>query len=265
MELKAELQIRTLAQHVWADLYHEMGYKNEFRLPRQWERQFGRAAALLESCDRGFQQIRDEIGAVESNYSGYMTEADLSDLEFRIETLLEIMTLDEPGRVKIVHRLIRAYLSHRAVPVDRLETLLVREDAALAAFPPALRDAGVAYCKIRKPGDPDGFFNPRKLDHAQDRAKNFFPGNVHVIRHVFQNCWLEEKSFFQFVIFWNFSAAGNGRALLDGFLNIFKRFLPLFFADDRAELRLVIQGVADLQFLGLLDQRLHKFVVNAFL
>jgi ppGpp synthetase/RelA/SpoT-type nucleotidyltranferase len=46
---KAELQLRTLAQHMWADVYHEMGYKNEFQLPQRWERDFAGAAAILET------------------------------------------------------------------------------------------------------------------------------------------------------------------------------------------------------------------------
>src|SRR5207249_4317026 len=67
-DLKAELQLRTLAQHVWAAVYHDLGYKNEFQLPKRWEREFARLAALLENCDTNLQEIKEAMGTYESSY-----------------------------------------------------------------------------------------------------------------------------------------------------------------------------------------------------
>jgi len=143
--LKAELQLRTLAQHLWADIYHELGYKNEFQLPARWEREFARLAALLEYCDQGFEEIKNAMRTYESSYGHYMGKEQLEALAQRLEILLEV----DAGNVKALHRLIKAYLAlgHN----DRIRMLLEQNEALLNSYPPALRDIGVAYCQAHKP------------------------------------------------------------------------------------------------------------------
>ena len=152
MTCRAELQIRTLAQHVWAELFHEMGYKNEFVLPPRWKREFALMAAQLESCDRGFQRIKDGIRTYESaagTWGAYLTIGELNQLAASLKALLAVMDAQDPNRVKVVHRLIRTYLSFGAEL--ELETLLIAESGCLSSYTPALRDAAIAYCKISKP------------------------------------------------------------------------------------------------------------------
>ncbi len=146
--LKAELQLRTLAQHLWADVYHELGYKNEFQLPDRWKREFMRMAALLESCDKAFQEIKDAMRNYESNYSNYMTPEQLAALARRLEAVLRV----QPDSATLLHRLIKTHLAlgHG----HRIQEILERHGAALAAYPPALRDIGVAYSKARNLGTP---------------------------------------------------------------------------------------------------------------
>jgi ppGpp synthetase/RelA/SpoT-type nucleotidyltranferase len=173
MTCRAELQLRTLAQHVWAAQYHEMGYKNEFKLPGRWEREFGRMAALLESCDRGFQRLKDAISTYESTYGAYLDDDELSRLSQWLCILLEVMDAGDPNRVRVVHRLIRVYLSMGAS--QKLVSLLAREAECLNSYAPALRDAGIAYCKAYPSGSAEYAagqemlhraiaFNPRDTD-----------------------------------------------------------------------------------------------------
>jgi ppGpp synthetase/RelA/SpoT-type nucleotidyltranferase len=143
--LKAELQLRTLAQHLWADIYHELGYKNEFQLPARWEREFARLAALLEYCDQGFEEIKNAMRTYESSYGHYMSKEQLESLAGRLEILLQV----DGDNVKALHRLIKTYLAlgHN----DQIRMILERNEALLHSYPPALRDIGVAYCQAHKP------------------------------------------------------------------------------------------------------------------
>lgn len=55
-----EVQIRTVLQHAWAEIEHDLGYKSEFEIPRAIRRNFSRVAGLLETADIQFTKIRDD-------------------------------------------------------------------------------------------------------------------------------------------------------------------------------------------------------------
>lgn len=59
--LKVEIQIRSILQHTWAEIEHDIGYKNEFEVPGPIKRKFSRLAGLLELADQEFISIRNEI------------------------------------------------------------------------------------------------------------------------------------------------------------------------------------------------------------
>ncbi len=55
-----EIQIRTVLQHAWAEIEHDLGYKSDFGVPKAIRRNFSRVASLLEIADREFLAIRDD-------------------------------------------------------------------------------------------------------------------------------------------------------------------------------------------------------------
>ena len=59
--LLAEIQIRSVLQHAWAEIEHDLGYKAEVTLARNIRREFARIASLLETADNAFIAIRDEL------------------------------------------------------------------------------------------------------------------------------------------------------------------------------------------------------------
>jgi ppGpp synthetase/RelA/SpoT-type nucleotidyltranferase len=60
INVKIEFQIRSLLQHAWAEIEHDLGYKSKVAVPRNIRRRFSRLAGLLEVADTEFQAILDE-------------------------------------------------------------------------------------------------------------------------------------------------------------------------------------------------------------
>ena len=62
-EFKAEIQVRTLAQHIWAAASHKLQYKHEKSVPPQLRRAINRASAVLEVIDLEFERILIDRGS----------------------------------------------------------------------------------------------------------------------------------------------------------------------------------------------------------
>jgi putative GTP pyrophosphokinase len=59
--LWCEIQIRSILQHAWAEIEHDLGYKSDNTVPAPIRRRFSRLAGLLEIADQEFKSIRDEL------------------------------------------------------------------------------------------------------------------------------------------------------------------------------------------------------------
>jgi len=65
-DCKAEIQIRSILQHTWAEIEHDMGYKSKNAIPKEIRRRFSRLAGLLELADMEFAKIREAVKLYET-------------------------------------------------------------------------------------------------------------------------------------------------------------------------------------------------------
>nr|WP_268838055.1 hypothetical protein [Pseudoalteromonas sp. CNAT2-18.1] len=98
---KVEIQIRSVLQHAWAEIEHDIGYKSTIEVPKQVRRQFSRLASLLELADEGFVKIKEELNDyqndIEENISSNPDEVDI-DLVTISEFLNKSDLVDELDR-----------------------------------------------------------------------------------------------------------------------------------------------------------------------
>jgi putative GTP pyrophosphokinase len=65
--LVAEIQVRTVLQHAWAEIEHDIRYKSTSAIPQAISRRFMTLAGLLEIADREFEAIQKEDASIRAN------------------------------------------------------------------------------------------------------------------------------------------------------------------------------------------------------
>ena len=94
-DIKCEIQIRTVLQHAWAEIEHDLGYKSEFSVPTEIRRNFSRLAGLLEIGDKEFLEIRNFLTKYQKDVTKNIEKGTLNDKELDIVLLSEIINTDE--------------------------------------------------------------------------------------------------------------------------------------------------------------------------
>ena len=79
--LKCEIQIRSVLQHAWAEIEHDLGYKSEIAIPKGIRRNFSRLAGLLEIADKEFQEIRSFLQSYQNEATEKVTSEEFQNAE----------------------------------------------------------------------------------------------------------------------------------------------------------------------------------------
>jgi ppGpp synthetase/RelA/SpoT-type nucleotidyltranferase len=88
-DLQAEIQIRTVAQHIWARASEELQYKREADIPSEMLRGIYRVAALLETVDLEFERVLEQRERYRSTVNVSGTQSlDVDSLEVVLDELL---------------------------------------------------------------------------------------------------------------------------------------------------------------------------------
>lgn len=100
-DLVAEVQVRTILQHAWAEIEHDIQYKAASALPLQIRRRFMTLAGVLEIADREFQAIEDDSRRLK-------------------EEARESVAAGQLGHVEITPDALKTYLDRKFGPDGRM-------------------------------------------------------------------------------------------------------------------------------------------------
>lgn len=109
--LKAEVQICTMLQHVWAAIGHDRIYKTSLRVPQQLAREIGGVAALLEACDARFASAVDALDSYIGAFDAYLSPPQIDDAITRWRAVVAADPADEEA-IRSLGRLLMAAGRH---------------------------------------------------------------------------------------------------------------------------------------------------------
>ena len=145
LDLKAEIQVKTILEHAWGVFTHDKAYKGAFKIPQKWEREMARLAAVLEGTDSSFAGIEDGLKRYAASYGAYMAEEKIRDEIKNLKIVLE----HDPKNAELAAR-----IGKLAITLGDWPTAVeILSQHIQSGYPPILRDLGVATCKLHK-GNP---------------------------------------------------------------------------------------------------------------
>lgn len=159
--VRFEIQIRTILQHAWAEIEHDLGYKSQDALPEHLRRRFSRLASLLELVDEEFLAIRTSLSRyadeVDARLRGgapglpldrvsllsFVREAEVAAVDGAIAALLGKSLGDEAFFADYLLKMLR--LSGLQEIADVRAALVRDQDAILRLVPPYFDFAQAAF------------------------------------------------------------------------------------------------------------------------
>lgn len=100
--LKAEIQVRTVLMHAWAEIEHKLAYKKKEHIHEKFKRKLSRISAKLEEADEQFEELKNEV----ANYKEVVVEVikseskDIEDIELNLDSLQAFLDSIFPERSK---------------------------------------------------------------------------------------------------------------------------------------------------------------------
>ncbi|WDR90612.1 GTP pyrophosphokinase [Burkholderia ambifaria] len=91
---KVEIQVRSILQHAWAEIEHDLGYKSADEVPALVKRKFSRLAGLLELADEEFMTIRKELDDYEKNLVMKLGES-VDDIALDSDSYVAFVNMNE--------------------------------------------------------------------------------------------------------------------------------------------------------------------------
>lgn len=89
--LVAEVQVRTVMQHAWAEIEHDIRYKSKLAIPTAISRRFMTLAGLLEIADREFQAIQEEDANLRTTARALVEQGRLTEVEVTPDAIREYL------------------------------------------------------------------------------------------------------------------------------------------------------------------------------
>jgi len=96
-KLKVEIQIRSIIEHAWAEIEHELRYKSGVLLPPEVQRRFSVLAGTLELVDREFDALANELVVLVDWYKAGYSRDERLDEPFDSARLMGFFLSSRPG------------------------------------------------------------------------------------------------------------------------------------------------------------------------
>lgn len=86
--IKVEVQVRSIVDHAWAEIEHELRYKSGVELTKDIQRRFAALAGTLELVDQEFNSLANELVELVRRYEQRYRNHELMDVDFDSARLL---------------------------------------------------------------------------------------------------------------------------------------------------------------------------------
>lgn len=195
-DTKIEVQIRSILQHTWAEINHDLGYKTSLTIPKNVRREFSRLASLLELADEEFLRIRNKL----DEYKKYVDSADsCQSSALEIDGISIKAFIAENSSINELHQMI-----HKNFNTEIYEPL--NYDSVISKL---------EYCKINTIGELERLINKYK-NEIQRVTKAIIANNQGELPDyvtIFYACYVKiivEQSYEDFIEYMHENNIGAG-------------------------------------------------------
>ena len=98
-KLKAEIQVRTILMHAWAEIEHKLNYKSDSQVPDKFQRKLFRLSAKFEEADEQFEELKTGIDDYKKGLEDKITNSNIFNLNqnFNIDTYRAFLKFHFPN------------------------------------------------------------------------------------------------------------------------------------------------------------------------
>ncbi|MCE3075990.1 GTP pyrophosphokinase [Chryseobacterium gwangjuense] len=160
--LKAEIQIRTVLMHAWAEIEHKLNYKSDAEVPSHFQRKLFRLSAKFEEADEQFEELRDGITQYRNNIVRKAKEDNKFkiDQEFNIDSFQAFLKFHFPKSEIIFDHFLNSTfdrLAKKNANFAELEEIILKLKPHIKEIAKDLRDAGYINDIYHNPTEIIGF------------------------------------------------------------------------------------------------------------
>ncbi len=125
--MRCEIQIRSILQHAWAEIEHDLGYKTGAAVPAPIRRRFSRLAGLLEIADLEFTKLRTDLAAYAESVKETINDeaSDLQVDQISLKEFIETDPLVQKIDSAIVKRVKGTLIRDLHLPYDAITRFLI--------------------------------------------------------------------------------------------------------------------------------------------